>query len=127
MQTSLADTTSNLDTFEADLTVMASSIGEIENSVSQYTAVLEGYLTSIKGLQVQMKALKTNIPTYIHYMVLGLTVFFVWMAIAQLGLMTQGWELLTEKSSEEGRNRRKRKKWKRPPKTRNQRKSKRSA
>ncbi len=96
MQTSLADTTSNLETFEADLSVMASSIGEIENSVSQYTAVLEGYLTSIKGLQIQMKALKTNIPTYIHYMVLGITVFFVWMAIAQLGLMTQGWELLTE-------------------------------
>jgi hypothetical protein len=32
---------------------------------------------------------------------LALTIFLVWMAIAQLGLLTQGWELLTEGRSRE--------------------------
>lgn len=99
MQSSLEDSSSNLENFEADLTMMASSIGEIENSVSQYTDVIQGYKDTISRLQAQMEMLKRNIPTYIHYLVLGLTIFFIWMAIAQLGLLTQGWELLTEKRS----------------------------
>jgi chromosome segregation ATPase len=97
MKDSLEESTSNLETFQADLTVMAESIGEIQKSVAQYDQVIQGYQQSIEQVITGLDNLKENIPTYVHYLVLGLTLFFVWMAIAQLGLLTQGWELLTEK------------------------------
>lgn len=96
MQESLEETTGNLDTFEADLTVMAKSIGEIQSSVAQYDQVIEGYKFSITQVKAGLNNLKTNVPTFVHFLVLAMTVFFVWMAIAQLGLLTQGWELVTE-------------------------------
>ncbi|MCC7130158.1 MAG: hypothetical protein B6D39_00710 [Anaerolineae bacterium UTCFX2] len=96
MQESLTETTSNLETFQADLSVMAESIGEIENSVAQYEQVIAGYQYSITQVVAGLNNLKTNIPNIVHFLILVTTVFFVWMAIAQLGLLTQGWELLTE-------------------------------
>jgi chromosome segregation ATPase len=99
MQESLEETTSNLATYEADLSMMAESIGEIKRNVAEYGNVIAGYKQSIVQISAGLENLKGNIPNIVHTIVLAATVFFVWMAIAQLGLMTQGWELLTEKPS----------------------------
>jgi len=96
MAESLEETTSNIETFQADLSVMAESIGQIESSVAQYEQVIAGYQYSITQVVAGLDNLKTNIPTFVHFLILAMTVFFVWMAIAQLGLLTQGWELVTE-------------------------------
>ena len=95
----LETTTTNLETFEADLTVMAASIGEIESSVAEYDKVIDGYKTSLKQVQSQLDSLKAGASNITRYLVLALTVFLAWMAIANLGLLTQGWELLTEKKA----------------------------
>jgi len=96
MAESLQESSSNLETFHADLTVMAASIGEIEASVAQYDAVVGGYQKSISTLNTRMADFKVNLPSIVRTVVLGLMIFFIWMAIVQFGLFTQGWELIFE-------------------------------
>ncbi len=49
----------------------------------------------------QLETLSANLPNIVRMASIGLTAFLVWMAIAQLGLFTQGWELLTENKKRE--------------------------
>jgi hypothetical protein len=98
MQDDLLTTTANLETFETDLSMMAKSIGEIETTVAQYDDVIGGYQKSLDNIQLQLDVLSNNIPTIVRFLLIALTVFLGWMAIANLGLLTQGWELLTENS-----------------------------
>jgi hypothetical protein len=47
-----------------------------------------------------LETLESNFPKYIYWLAVGATLFLVWMAIAQLGLLTQGWELLHRREEE---------------------------
>jgi methyl-accepting chemotaxis protein len=96
MADSLKNTSSNLETFQADLTVMAASIGEIEKSVAQYESVVANYQKSISQLNSNLSGFKSNLPNIVRTVVIGLTIFLVWMAIVQFGLFTQGVELMFE-------------------------------
>lgn len=99
MADSMKTTQSNVQTFEADLSVMAGSVGEIQTSVAEYEKVISGYQASLDQVQTRLDALSNNLPQIVRTVVIGLTVFLVWLAIAQIGLFTQGWELLTESAS----------------------------
>lgn len=101
MQDNLKNTQNNLQTFEADLTVMADSVGQIQSSVAQYDQVIGGYQDSLDQVLAQLDMLSANLPNIVRMLSIGLTAFLVWMAIAQLGLFTQGWELLTENRERE--------------------------
>jgi ABC-type transporter Mla subunit MlaD len=96
MQENLVNTQSNLQIFESDLTVMAESVGQIQSSVAQYDQVIGGYQASLDQLLTQLNTISANLPNIVRMISIGLTAFLVWMAIAQLGLITQGWELITE-------------------------------
>jgi hypothetical protein len=58
--------------------------------------VIGGYQASLDQVIAQLDALSASLPDIVRMVSFGLTAFLVWMAIAQLGLFTQGWELLTE-------------------------------
>ncbi|OGO35878.1 MAG: hypothetical protein A2W35_06470 [Chloroflexi bacterium RBG_16_57_11] len=96
MQENLQNTQDNLQIFESDLTVMAESVGQIQSSVAQYDKVIGGYQASLEQLIARLDGISTNLPNLVRMFAIGLTAFMVWMAIAQLGLITQGWELITE-------------------------------
>jgi len=96
MADSLKASSSNLETFQADLSVMAESIGEIEKSVAQYESVVGDYQKSLVNLNSSLSTLKGNLPNIVRMLVLGLTIFLIWMAIVQFGLITQGLELMFE-------------------------------
>jgi len=99
MGDSLAQTTGNLSSFESDLSLMASSIDTIETSVAQYEKVIGGYQAQIDSLNSQIMALSANLPSIMRTLALGLSVFLAWMAIAQIGLFAQGWEMVTQKDA----------------------------
>jgi hypothetical protein len=96
MQESLVNTQDKMQIFESDLTVMAESVGQIQSSVAQYDQVISGYQASLNQLITRLDTISTNLPNIVRMISISLTAFLVWMAIAQLGLITQGWELLTE-------------------------------
>jgi hypothetical protein len=99
LATNLQSTTDNLERFEADLSTMAASIGQIESSVAQYKSVVSGYQQSLEQVQQQLTGLSAALPGIVNSLVWGLSIFLAWMAIAQIGLMTQGWELVMRKSA----------------------------
>jgi methyl-accepting chemotaxis protein len=101
MEDKLTTTQNSMQTFQADLTVMADSVGQIQSSVAQYDQVIGGYQASLEQVLAQLKLLSSNLPNIVRMASIGLTAFLVWMAIAQLGLFTQGWELLTETKEKE--------------------------
>jgi hypothetical protein len=100
MNASLKQTNSNLETFQADLSTVATSIGQIENSVAQYKTVVAGYQKSLAQVEQNLKAFSDNLPNLVRTVSLAATIFLVWMAIAQIGLFAQGWEMITRKDVE---------------------------
>jgi hypothetical protein len=102
MESSLTETQGDLEVIQSDLALMAENMSEIETSVEDYSAVFDQYLELIDELLDQLETLGSNFPKYIYWLAVGATIFLVWMAIAQLGLLTQGWELLHRKEEERG-------------------------
>lgn len=100
MESSLTETKGDLEVIQSDLALMAENMSEIETSVEDYSAVFDQYLELIDELLDQLETLESNFPKYISWMAVGATIFLVWMAIAQLGLLTQGWELLHRREEE---------------------------
>lgn len=94
MKTDLEATTNELEVMQADLEMVAATVGGIQESVTQYDQVLADYQDSLEMASQQLDALTTTLPRTVDVVVLALTVFLVWMAIANLGLLTQGWELM---------------------------------
>ena len=101
MESSLSESKESLDIIMEDLSIMADNIGEIESSVTDFSSVIDQYLDLIDALVLQLDNLETNFPTYWNFLATGITIFLVWMAIAQLGLLTQGLELVRRKEETE--------------------------
>jgi len=100
MESSLTETKGDLEVIQSDLALLAENMSEIETSVEDYSAVFDQYLELIDELLDQLETLESNFPKYIYWLAVGSTIFLVWMAIAQLGLLTQGWELLHRRDEE---------------------------
>lgn len=96
MQDSLEDSQHNLQILQVDFVLMIDAIRQIEASISQYESVIEGYQASLAGVQAQLDVIEANIPKAVEMTALALTIFLVWMAIAQIGLFTQGYEMLLQ-------------------------------
>lgn len=94
MTENLENTGDNLAVVEADLKTVAVTVSQIQNSVSEYDTVLKNYQNSVAQVKVQLDALVESMPRLVNLLVLALTIFLAWMAIANLGLLTQGWELM---------------------------------
>jgi hypothetical protein len=95
MKEELETTGNNVQTIGTDMAVMAKTIGQMQSIVAQYENVVGGYQASLAQLQRQIDAVAANIPAIVNALVWGLTIFLIWMAIAQIGLFTQGWEWLS--------------------------------
>jgi len=101
MASSLSDTRHNMQTFQVDLALMKDALRQVETSMTHYEDVIEGYHSSVTQVQTQLSEMEKNLPTLVRGMTWGVTIFLIWMAIAQLGLFAQGWELLTRRTQEQ--------------------------
>jgi len=95
MNDSIEDTSHNLQVIQVDLFLMKDTIRQIENSLSSSEDVLEQYQKTISSIQTQISDLQEKIPNIINTVSILLYIFLGWMAAAQIGLITQGWELIT--------------------------------
>jgi chromosome segregation ATPase len=99
MEDSLRNTSSQTEIIQADLITVAASISEIEKALDAYETVIQDYQDSVREIKKQINTLKRRIPKAVNLGVWALTAFLAWMAIAQIGLLTQGWELLHRKAN----------------------------
>jgi len=97
----LLTTNQNLAGLQGQFDAMASNIGQIATSVGGAQSVLGQYTGVIGQLQSSIGWMRQSLPMWLGWVRLGLSLLLIWLGIAQLALITQGWELV-------GRSRRKR-------------------
>jgi hypothetical protein len=94
VQDGLITASGDLKGFGDDLHLMAGNIGEIATSVESAQSVLVQYQDVVSGLQDLVASVQEALPTWLFWLRLGLSLLLIWLGIAQLGLLTQGWELV---------------------------------
>ena len=90
MEQNLSDSVESLEEFKQGMSTMSESIGEIALSLSEYDAVVTKYIDTIDTLQANLDKLQSNLATILTGLAISLSIFFLWMILAQVGLLTQG-------------------------------------
>jgi methyl-accepting chemotaxis protein len=92
MSTKLATTSESLVDVEAGMTTMASDIEAIATSLEGFDEVLDQYKVTVNTVKKQIDTITDGSEQIVTVLVWAVTIFLAWMAIAQIGLLTQGIE-----------------------------------
>lgn len=92
MEDTLATTKGNLTLLAAQVRILSRNISELKSSVYEIQLVIGQYQEVISTLQEKLDIFRSNLSTIINVTALVFTVIFIWLGIAQLGLLTQGLE-----------------------------------
>ena len=93
-QTGLLTAVSNLEAIQVQVGEVSTGIGAIAGSVGESLTVIEQYQAVVADLQEQMGLLRLSVPRWLRTARWSLSLVLVWLGVAQLGLLTQGWELV---------------------------------
>ncbi len=75
--------------------VLGGDLGETRRSVEQLLAVVTEYEGKIGGWRTQIAEVQAGLPAWIDQACIGLTIFLLWFAMSQFGLILiglQGWQ-----------------------------------
>jgi hypothetical protein len=99
--TELADVTIGLEAADGslarltgDLDAVAEGIEGIAGSVEEGATVVERYQESVAALHAEVRTLRTEAPIWVGTARWGSYFGLVWLALAQIALLVQGWQLL---------------------------------
>ena len=70
---------------------LTTGFAELESSTAALLDILDEYADKIEETQEQLHYLGENVPRWIDYAAVLLTVILVWLAISQVGLFILGW------------------------------------
>jgi hypothetical protein len=93
MSANLGKATENLDTIQADLNTMSDSVALISQSLGEYQAMIAQSQSSMDNLKTMLTNIQNNLATILNWVAIGFSVFFGWLLVAQVVILTQGWEL----------------------------------
>lgn len=93
MSTNLSATDDNLGSIQENLITMAESVGLISSSLSEYERMVIQSQSSMDEVTTILKDIQSNLPTILNWVVIALTLFFVWLLVAQIVILSQGLEL----------------------------------
>lgn len=93
-QEGLTSASGNLEGLQAELTTMAGSIRQTAMSLEGAQSVLTQYQEVVADLQTLVASVREGLPGWLRWLRLGLSLALVWLGVAQIGLITQGWELI---------------------------------
>jgi ABC-type transporter Mla subunit MlaD len=96
---SFADMSEDLSTSKDNLTLIAFQIditsrhvGDLKSNLDQVQLVLTQYQSVIEDLQIRVNAIQANLEKIVTGVAWFVTIFFVWLGVTQIGLLTQGFE-----------------------------------
>lgn len=101
METSMRNAKGNMETIQTEISQIATDIENITSSLEEFDKVISQYLDLVEDLQKKFSKLEDNLPTYVNIAAAVITIFLLWMVVAQLGLFTQGLDLLGIKTVEQ--------------------------
>lgn len=93
-QTGIIQAIDSLETIKGDVTTIADPIARIGTSLGETQGVLGNYQGIVADLQQQVNNLQTNVSTWLNWLKWGVWLVLIWLGIAQIGLFTQGLELI---------------------------------
>lgn len=84
----------NLDSLVSDLSEVADGLDAIAVSVDEASGVVDQYKDVVDSLRSEVAAVQEAAPGWITMVQWGLFLLLAWLGLAQIGLLTQGWEML---------------------------------
>jgi hypothetical protein len=84
----------SLDMLQGNLGAMTSGVGQIAGSLEESRAVVSQYQGIVSDVQGMITNVRTSLPQWLQWLRIGLSLVLIWLGIAQIGLITQGWELV---------------------------------
>lgn len=78
----------------ADVETMTANLNEVTTSLVDAQEVVDSYQIAVNNAIIQLEAIQLNGPTWITIFTIVLTIMLVWLAVAQVGLLLQGIELV---------------------------------
>jgi hypothetical protein len=98
-QEGLGIASGSLEELEGDFATMGESIAGLTTSLEKGESVVVQYQDIIDDMQGLVASVKQGLPQWLRWLRLGLSLVLVWLGIAQIGLLTQGWELVSRSRS----------------------------
>ncbi len=93
-QEGLTSASGNLEGLQEDFTVMADNLGQISTSLESAQSVVVRYQGTVADLQALAASVRQGLPGWLRLLHLGLSFVLIWLGIAQIGIIIQGWELI---------------------------------
>lgn len=100
METTLNTTKGNLVMLTAQVNIIARNISELKNSLYEIQFIFDQYQEVISKLQEKLDSFQENLQLGITITAWIFTIIFIWLGIAQVGLLTQGLERIDRRGSE---------------------------
>jgi hypothetical protein len=94
MADNLGTSQDNLVTVADQVSTISQNVGGLKTSLTQTQLVLSQFQTVVSTLQNQIDSVQESLPTAVTGVVWFATIFFFWLGITQIGLLTQGLERL---------------------------------
>jgi len=92
MESSLSATQSNLSTMKDQINQIARNLHAINANLSHTQQVISHYQDTIATLQTRLAYIQVRLPFWVNLTAWGITFVLVWLGVAQIGLLLQGWE-----------------------------------
>lgn len=93
-QEDITSSSGNLEEMHGEVTTMAENIAQIATSLESAQSVLAEYRDIVTDLQEQVSSVRQGLPVWLRWLGIAFSFVLVWLAIAQIGPMMQGWELI---------------------------------
>ena len=94
VQGDLRQTAGSLGKINAQIGSMAGNLDDIGASMTKADSVITNYQDIIGELRGQAAEVRRALPGWLSGIRLGISLMLLWLGIAQIGLLTQGWELV---------------------------------
>ena len=92
IESTLQTSQGNLTLIAAQVNIISRNMGDLKTSLYQTQQVLDQYQAVLLTLENQITSIKTQLPGTMNNLSWLGTIFFLWLGIMQLGLLTQGME-----------------------------------
>jgi methyl-accepting chemotaxis protein len=89
----------SLERLQESFTAIAESIASLTTSLGNAQSVVVQYQDVVDDLQGLVVSVRQGLPQWLRWLRLSLSLVLVWLGIAQIGLVSQGWELIARSRS----------------------------
>lgn len=83
----------NLGAMDTDLEALAADFGDIADTLTESQAVMADYHALVDDLSENVGDLESSVPRLVRTIRRGGAFLLVWLALTQIGLLFQGWEM----------------------------------